>query len=86
MGLSTVVWALAARGGRWMGGQGLGSGLQLLAYSEHLRERAFAALRQQSGSHEKKILPSAQREASQVYNQNLYTTIVVVLTTATFCG
>ncbi|MEW6372298.1 MAG: hypothetical protein AB1584_15285 [Pseudomonadota bacterium] len=28
--------------------------MQLLAYSEHLRERAFAALRQQSGSHEKK--------------------------------
>lgn len=34
----------------------------------------------------KKILPSATREASQVYNQNLYTTIVVVLTTVTFCG
>ena len=29
---------------------------------------------------------SAQREAPQVYNQNLYTRIVVVLTTALFCG
>lgn len=62
------------------------SGFRMWRTSPGHGQAGSEASSQQMRHRTKKKFSAAQRAAPQVYNQNLYTRIVVVLTTATFCG
>jgi hypothetical protein len=51
-----------------------------------IRDAGSEVGRQQSGQGRKKNFANPQPSLIQVYNQNRYTRIVVVLTSAIFCG